>query len=104
MVEDKEYVLPAVVAVALQTSRPEVLRALKDEAADTLKKLPEAEKAAMVSELFKLIADMMEDKDKLKKKLEIYYDLSSSFEGIRDEADTVIDELNDRLQAVDAKK
>ena len=65
--------------------------------------LPDADKAIMVGELFKLIADLMEDKEKLNKKLAIYEDLSSSFANVRDEADNVIDELNERLQEVDGK-
>jgi len=102
-VGDKEYVLPAVVAVAMQTRRPEVLRALKDEAADKLKQLPEDEKAAMVSELFKLIADMMEDNNKLQKKVNIYAELASSWDRVKDDIECIGDDLSDELKAVDGK-
>ena len=77
---EHSYVLPAVVAIALQTNRPEVLRALKDEAADKLRELPDDEKANMVSELFKLIADLMEGNKKLKAKIDEVVKMVNDFD------------------------
>ena len=98
--EQVHYHLPAVVAVALQTNRPEVLRALKDEAADKLKELPEGEKAIMVGELFKLIADMMEDKQRLKRKVDAFEEVRDTFDRAKDDIDSAMDELDEALEEI----
>ena len=101
-VDGKDYVLPAVVAVALQTNRPEVLRALADEAADKLRALSEDDKATMVRELFKLIADLMDNKKKLDARVEIYRDITSMLDGLKDEIEHTLDEVGDRLKDASA--
>jgi electron transfer flavoprotein alpha/beta subunit len=97
---EARYTLPAVVAVALQSNRPEVLRALKDEAADKLKELPEEEKAAMVGELFKLIADLMQDKQLAERRLNAYRDVHDTFERAKDDMEAAIDEVGETLKEI----
>ena len=98
---DRPYTLPAVVAVALDTKRPEVIRALKEEAADKLRGLSEPLKMQMVSELFRLIADMLEEKQQLQKKLDVYDEMAESFKRARDEIDNIVDDLTEGLSAID---
>ena len=97
---EKQYTLPAVVAVALQTDRPEVLRALKDEAADKLRELSDKEKEVMVSELFKLIADLMEDKQFLKRKLDAHESVRATFDSAEDDIENAMDELDEVLKEI----
>ena len=94
------YELPAVVAVALQTERPEVLRALADEAADKFKDLDESKKTLMVRELFRLIASILEDLKAAKKKVEAYQEVTSILDGLKDEIENTLDDVNERMSAL----
>ena len=96
-----QYELPAVVAVALQSDNPEVLRALAVEASDQLKKLPVGEKANMVAELFKLIADMMTDKQVLESKLRVYEEIERSIQSAQSDIEDALSEANSRIHDID---
>jgi hypothetical protein len=100
-VDGHTYTLPAVVAVALQTNRPEVLRALKDEAADKFRELSDGAKADMISELFKLIADLMEDKKKLRKTVDKVGELLGNFESVVMDVEGTVDDFRALVKDLD---
>lgn len=97
------YELPAVVGLTLNSNRPELLNALGDAAIKEMQKLEKPELLKSMKEMFRLIADLVKDRQGYKARLDVWEEMSYSFESAAEDIQRTMEEMREEMAEVDRK-